>query len=302
MADKDDEAQSPEERDDESASAADESSEPTAEASAEKDEAAGADDGDADSNEDADPEASGAGESVSAQVRPARDDTGGGGGVFIGYAGFAVVIAASIGWIMQSDRPMSSEAAETPTSEASGPCERWEKSICDQTGGEAALPCAQVKQAVKLLSPASCQRELASVPATLERVAAAREDCRSLVARLCGDLGEETEKCQMVTAKTPAFPAERCTEMLGKYDEVLSSLQNMPTRVAGQPPRAGGMPHAPGHAMPRSGMPAGMPKMRPMPAAMPPPGAAAAAPVAPPAAAAPQAAPAAAQGKSVATP
>ncbi len=53
------------------------------------------------------------------------------------------------------------------------------------------------------------------------------KDCQTLMDKLCKDLGEKTKTCSMVRAKTPQFPAQRCTMMLGQYDKVLAELKAM---------------------------------------------------------------------------
>ena len=53
------------------------------------------------------------------------------------------------------------------------------------------------------------------------------KDCQTLMDKLCKDLGEKTKTCAMVRAKTPQFPAQRCTMMLGQYDKVLAELKSM---------------------------------------------------------------------------
>jgi protein-disulfide isomerase len=52
-------------------------------------------------------------------------------------------------------------------------------------------------------------------------------DCKSLMDKLCGDLGEATETCKLVRTKTPEFPTARCTQMLGQYDKVLTELKGI---------------------------------------------------------------------------
>jgi hypothetical protein len=106
--------------------------------------------------------------------------------------------------------------------------------------------CTQAKQAIEVLTDKACGVALEDVPATLSKIKTARADCEKLVGKLCAELGKDSETCKMVTDRTQMFPATRCTEMLGNYDQVLGSLKQMEERKKG-----GGMGHPggppPGH-------------------------------------------------------
>ncbi len=173
----------------------------------------------------------------------------GGGSPIIGYVGFLAVIAASVGWVVQSDKPMYVDAPATGAAATdSGPCEAWKQALCEAVGGDQSASCKQAADAAKLLSVESCRRELGALSSTVERIEASRADCATLVTRLCGDLGEDTDKCRLVQVRTPALPAEGCTEFLGKYESVLADLQNMDqSRIPRGGPRG---PQGSGHQGP----------------------------------------------------
>ena len=122
-------------------------------------------------------------------------------------------------------RAESTPAAAGSASKA-GPCGAWETKLCAGGGADSAV-CQQAKGAVDLLTPSACEVALAAVPATLAKVKAARVPCDNLVTKLCKDLPPNSSTCQMVTQRTPSFPAERCQEMLKHYDEVLAQLKGM---------------------------------------------------------------------------
>jgi len=102
----------------------------------------------------------------------------------------------------------------------------------------------QAKGASELLPAGACKAALREVPATVERVRVARLVCDTLVSRLCKDLGETSQTCQMVKSKTESFPPDRCQEMVDNYDQVIGQLK-MIEQQGMRPPGAqppGGMP------------------------------------------------------------
>jgi hypothetical protein len=170
----------------------------------------------------------------------------------------ALAAGGAAGWfghIAQAKATLRAESAPAPagSSAGSGPCSAWEKQIC-KGGGEESAACQQAKGATELLTPSTCEAGLASMPATLAKVKAARVPCETLVSKLCTDLPPGSKTCDMVKERTPSFPGERCREMLTTYDTVLGELkmldQQMGQGQMGMPP--GAMP--PG-AMPPGTMP-----------------------------------------------
>ncbi len=102
-------------------------------------------------------------------------------------------------------------------------CEEYATKVC-AAAGEGAT-CQAVKQTVELLSPAACSAALSDVEATLAKLKDKRAVCDQLVTKLCADLGAETESCNLVKAKTPEFPPERCAQMMERYADVLADLK-----------------------------------------------------------------------------
>lgn len=107
---------------------------------------------------------------------------------------------------------------------ASNACSTFASRVCSAAGEESAS-CSSVKDTTAVLSDAACSAALKDVDATLAKIQAQRAPCNELVKKLCADLGAETDTCKMVTEKTPMFPVEQCTAMLGQYDAVLSDLR-----------------------------------------------------------------------------
>jgi protein-disulfide isomerase len=82
-------------------------------------------------------------------------------------------------------------------------------------------------KAAEMLSDATCTAAKRDIKFTVEKLAEKRKSCDTLVTRLCGELGKETETCKMVETHTKNFPPERCKMMLERYPEVLADLKRM---------------------------------------------------------------------------
>ena len=131
-----------------------------------------------------------------------------------------------------------SEAVPAGSGTPAGACGAWQRKLCD-AGGKTSAICTQAKGATELLTASGCEAALAAMPATLSKVKAMRASCDSLVSRLCKDLPEGSAACSLVKEKTPAFPSQRCDDMLKHYDEVLANLRQLDQQ--------GGAPMPPGH-------------------------------------------------------
>jgi hypothetical protein len=160
----------------------------------------------------------------------------------IGLGVVALVAGAAAGWFgheAQAKAKLRSESAPAPAG-SSGVCHDWRQKICAGSGEQSAT-CEEAKGASELLTEATCEAALFSVPATLAKAKAARASCDNLVSKLCKDLPEGSQACALVKDKTPSFPATRCKEMLEHYDEVIGQLRMMDQQM---PPGMGmGGPH-----------------------------------------------------------
>lgn len=174
------------------------------------------------------------------------------------YVAVALVAGAAAGWFAREARGKQVSAEVHAASAAGeGPCEAWQTRVCESAGDQSAA-CSQAKNAAGVLSADTCSVALDDVPATLEKISAARADCGTLVSKLCSDLGEQTGTCKMVRERTESFPPERCKEMLGSFDKVLAQLQAMEQRGGPGGPH-GGPPGASPHGGPPGASPHGGP-------------------------------------------
>jgi protein-disulfide isomerase len=109
---------------------------------------------------------------------------------------------------------------------AAGPtaCADYAKKVCDEAGANSPL-CESVKQTTAIMPPAACAAAATDMSAVKQKVAEAHKACDELIAKLCADLGPETETCGMVRTQTKSFPADRCTVMLQNYDKVVAELK-----------------------------------------------------------------------------
>lgn len=158
----------------------------------------------------------------------------------------------AVGWGLRDARAEEGTAGKEGVAEGKAPCDTWKDEICKGTSSDSAA-CSNAKASSGMLPATACNAALADMPATLERIKAARASCDKLVTKLCTDLGKESSGCQLVTAKTPGIPPEGCDEMLENYSQVLAQLQMMGQRPPGMPGMMG--PGGP----PPGGPPAGGP-------------------------------------------
>jgi hypothetical protein len=190
-----------------------------------------------------------------ARARESRQPSGAAPSRVAVFAVAALAVGAAAGWFGQvayakQKLRADSAPAAAGSGAAAGPCATWEKRLCASGGNESAL-CQQAKAASGILVPSTCEAALETVPATLAKVKLERAPCEQLVNKLCADLPPGSGACSMVKEKTPAFPAARCTEMLGTYAEVLEGVKQIDKQLGNKPPPQGqtriGMPgNAPG--------------------------------------------------------
>jgi len=180
----------------------------------------------------------------------------------------ALAVGGAGGWFgheAQAKAKLRADSAPAAAgSAASGPCKSWEQKVCAGTGDQSAA-CAEAKAATDLLTPATCEMALASVPATLAKVKAGRASCDALTGKLCKDLPPNSAACTIVKERTPSFPAARCDEMLAHYDEVLQELRQIDQQqqLMGAAQQGGGMPMGAPGAIPMGALPGAAPGAAP---------------------------------------
>jgi len=108
--------------------------------------------------------------------------------------------------------------------EGKSECEQYAAQLCEKLG-EQSQTCASAKEVTELMPAAACKAGMADMAYTVAAVEKGRAKCTELMEKLCKDLGEDTESCQMVRAQTPSFPPERCNVMMEQYDEVVADLR-----------------------------------------------------------------------------
>lgn len=171
----------------------------------------------------------------------------------------ALVAGAAAGWFANEARGKAPDP-QVQAAKAAGEtaCQAWEKQVCEGTGDKSSA-CNQAKEVAGLMPEAACSAALSDIPATLDKVKAARADCNKLVTKLCTDLGKDTGTCKMVTERTESFPADRCKEMLANYEKVLGQLKAMEERGGPGASPHGASPHGAGGPRVTGAQPAGLP-------------------------------------------
>jgi protein-disulfide isomerase len=124
------------------------------------------------------------------------------------------------------------KAKEPPASPTA--CADYAKKVCTEAG-EQSTTCSSIKEATGLMPAAACAAANADFATTKAKLAEAHKACDDLSAKLCKDIGEQTETCDMVKTQTKTFPAERCAMMNQHYAEVLGDLKKREARNAPLP-------------------------------------------------------------------
>jgi hypothetical protein len=184
----------------------------------------------------------------------------------------ALAVGGAAGWFGHVAQAKAKLRAEAAPAGSGGPCASWQQQICAGSGGEQAAACQQAKAATELLTPGTCEAALATVPASLAQVKAARATCETLVTKLCKDLPPGSSACTLVKDRTPSFPPDRCKGMLAQYDRVLAELKMIDAQGGmqgmghpGGPPGAAPPGGPPGAAPPPGGPPGAAPPGAPHP-------------------------------------
>jgi len=103
-------------------------------------------------------------------------------------------------------------------------CADYSKKVCDEAGAESGT-CTSVKAATDLMPAKACAAALTDFAFTKSKLGDARKACDTLMAKLCKEIGEKTETCEMVKSQVKNFPPERCTMMDQHYAEVVADLK-----------------------------------------------------------------------------
>ncbi len=149
--------------------------------------------------------------------------------------GATLVVAVFGSLLAASCKPKSQPTPPTASASGSaapgapvlqGACQDYVNRVCEKAG-KTSQTCKEVTNTADMLSPAACAALKKDVAFSLKRLDEKRKACNDLTDRLCKELGQETKTCNMVRTQTKNFPPEKCTTMLGKYQEVLAELKQM---------------------------------------------------------------------------
>ena len=105
-------------------------------------------------------------------------------------------------------------------------CDSYANSLCDIAGKEPPT-CESIRTTLKILPAAACKAGMTDLEYSRKQMASLGRPCEDLIAKLCGDLGAETQTCGMVKGKTKQFGAKRCADMMKNYPKVLGELKRM---------------------------------------------------------------------------
>lgn len=120
----------------------------------------------------------------------------------------------------------AASASAAPAGTLTGPCGDYVNQVCGKIGSKNGA-CEDLKKAAELLSPATCTAAQRDMNYTLGKVKEQRKLCDQLATKLCGEIGKDTETCQLVETQTKQFQPERCKMMFDHYKEVVAELKKM---------------------------------------------------------------------------
>lgn len=120
--------------------------------------------------------------------------------------------------------------APAPRTAAVDTCAQYVEALCLSMGGQSKA-CRDAKASTASGSTTDCAQAMQDVPRAVIALKAQRKDCNTLMDRVCSDIGEGTETCQMVRSQTVNFPGERCTRLLERYVEVIADLRRIEQRT-----------------------------------------------------------------------
>ena len=141
---------------------------------------------------------------------------------------FSLVLALAL--VGACNPPAAKEKPADPKA-----CEQYAEKLCAEMGPESPT-CASTKSTLDMLPPAACAKGLTDVAFTKTKLGEARKGCDELSTRLCKDIGDTTETCNMVKTQTKNFPPDRCKAMMENYAAVLGDLKKMEMKNAPLPP------------------------------------------------------------------
>jgi protein-disulfide isomerase len=103
-------------------------------------------------------------------------------------------------------------------------CEDFGARICKEAG-DTTSTCTQLKSSLELMTPDACAVALTNVDYSIKKLADQRKKCDELTTRLCKEIGDKSDTCNMVKSTTKSFTPERCGQMLEHYAEVVADLK-----------------------------------------------------------------------------
>jgi protein-disulfide isomerase len=108
-------------------------------------------------------------------------------------------------------------------------CDDYAARICKESG-DTSSTCTALKSTLELMTPETCSVALTNVDFSIKKLGEKRKKCDELTTRLCKDVGDATQSCEMVKTTTKTFAPERCEQMLQHYAEVLDQLKKQEER------------------------------------------------------------------------
>jgi protein-disulfide isomerase len=120
------------------------------------------------------------------------------------------------------------QPAEKPKASPTA-CADYAKKVCDEAGAESPT-CKSFTEVTGMMPPAACAAGVAEIAFTKGKLGEARKSCDELMTKVCAEIGDKTESCEMVKTQTKTFPPERCSMMLQHVPEIVADLKKREAR------------------------------------------------------------------------
>jgi predicted DsbA family dithiol-disulfide isomerase len=133
-----------------------------------------------------------------------------------------LALCAGCGGAQTEARPP--EPTAKPKAGAESACSEYAQQLCQELGARSDA-CRSALGVVAVMPDAACAAGMAEFDVTKERIAELRKACEAVVARVCSELGPESEACGAIRADLPQIPPGHCAALLRDQERLLTALR-----------------------------------------------------------------------------
>ena len=123
-----------------------------------------------------------------------------------------------------ASNPTTAPAQAVAGARSASACERFTSQLCAELGAKTEA-CMSLRSVREWFSEKACEVALTDIDAALARVRGLREDCNTLTAKICEELGDTSPVCEEVKRDLPEVPVGQCRMLLEHYPQLVSQLR-----------------------------------------------------------------------------